>query len=379
MDRVTHNSQKGLTLIELMIAMLVGSILLIGVYQLFYSSKQANTLLTTEAEMQENARFAFSVMTSVLQEAGNFGCQSSSLMTLNSLVKTTSDTFRPWRSIEGWEASGTHYGESYTPDLNSSVGQSTGLHWLTSNQATKDTGIKSKSHSDIVKVWYTKKKKSSLSTINNGVLTFPALNLKQGDILVINDCQTVTFAQVCSCDTSDSIPCDGDDGKANISPDACGTPGNYTFNHTNLNQATTEISVLEEAIFFVGKRSDSTTGYQSNAPSLYVKHLGNNSTPSSKEEILEGVESLQVLYGQDTNNNNSPNYYVSANQITDWTKVVSVRISLLLRSLKNNITIGTQAISFNGNSINIDSDTSDRYLRRVFTSTISLRNRNVGY
>ncbi|MEE9352746.1 MAG: PilW family protein [Thiotrichaceae bacterium] len=371
--------QKGFTLVEIMIAMLIGSLLLTGVYQLYFSSKQANKLITAEAEMQENARFAFSVMTSIIQEAGNFGCQSSSLMTTNSLVKTTSNTFRPWQVIEGWEATGTDYGDTYTTDIDSSVSQSTTNHWLSSALSTKDSGIKSKKDSDIIKVWYTKNERSPLSSISTGVLNFQAINIKQGDILVINDCQTVTFAQVCSCDLADSLVCENDDERANISADACSTPGNTTFNYSDLNQATTEISVLEESIFFVGKRSDSTSGYRSNIPSLYVKHLGDDASPSSKEEILEGVESLQILYGQDTNNNRSPNYYVSANQITDWNKVVSVKVSLLLRSQKNNITVGTQAINFNGHQIDLDDDSSDRYLRRVFTSTISLRNRNFGY
>jgi len=158
-----------------------------------------------------------------------------------------------------------------------------------------------------------------------------------------------------------------------IHPDSCSSPGNKAFNLTKLNIPTTEIGVLDAALFFVGKRDDEAD----NIPSLFVRHLGNDATLGAKEEILEGVESLQVLYGEDTNDDKSPNYYVSADEVADWNHIVSLKISLLLRSYKNNVFSSAQTLSFNGENISVGS--SDRYLRRVFTTVISIRNRNIGY
>jgi len=369
---IQKRTQTGFSLIELLIAMLIGSLVMSGVFQVFLSSKKSSRVLEAESELQENARFAFSMMTSIIQEAGNFGCQTSTVSANSSLLRDIDDTFRPWRVIEGWEAANTAYGDQYKTKLNSTVSKTSSQHWTTSADAEIDTGTKSKRNSDIFKVWYTKSQRTTLNApiSVDGIVTFSEIDLEKGDIIVINDCQIVSFAQVCSCEDDD---CENTDTQADISPSACNTPGNNDFDFSNLNEDTAELGVLEEAIFFVGKRSND----RKNIPSLYVRKLGREAKPGNKEEIMEGVESLQVLYGEDTNNDKSPDYYISADAVSNWSQVVSIKVSLLLRSQKNNLINGAQKLSFNGADIVFDKD--DRYLRRVFTSTISLRNRNIGY
>lgn len=364
------NKQIGLSLIELLISMLLGAIILIGVIQVFASTKNSTRQLQADAEIQENARFAFSVITSIVQEAGNFGCQAANNLSTISLLNTTDNTFRPARVIEGWEAAGTAHGDSYSPNVGSDVVNISSSHWSSSNNAKKDPNTYAKQHSDIFKIWYTKRKRTALTSIAGNVLKFSAIDLKPGDILSVNDCQNLIFAQTCGCEDND---CDGDDTEADIDPSSCSTPGNKAYNLSNLNIPTTEVSVLDAALFFVGKRDDNAE----NIPSLFVRHLGADATLTAKEEILEGVESMQVLYGEDTSGDKSPNYYVNANQVNNWNHVVSLKISLLLRSRKNNIFNNAQTLKFNGANLNIAS--SDHYLRRVFTSVISLRNRNIGY
>ena len=373
-----NKSQKGFNLVELLVAMVLGLFVMSGVFQIFIASKHSNTLLQAEAEMQENARFAFSVMTEIIQEAGNFGCQTVVPAPSQSVVKSAdpaTETFKPWKMIEAWEAKDTDYGQAYTTNPNSGVSNISTAHWSSSGGANKDSGIKSKRSSDILKIWYTNPQVANLTAQAAGILTFSEIDLKTGDILAINDCQTVSFAQVCGCTETD---CAGvDNTQADINETSCSTPGNTALDLNNINLPTAQVSVLNEAIFFVGKRSDSKTGYQNNAPSLYMKSLGNNARPANKEEILEGVESLQIIYGEDTNNDRSPNYYVSADKVVDWNHVVSVKLSLLLRSRNNNVTTGVQTIKFNGADIILAS--GDTYLRRVFTTTIALRNRSVGF
>lgn len=369
---IPKRMQAGFSLIELLIAMLIGSLVMSGVFQVFLSSKRSSQILEAETELQENARFAFSVMTSIIQEAGNFGCQTSSVSASSSLLRDADDTFRPWHVIEGWEASGTAYGDTYTTQVNSTVSRTPNRHWTTSADAEIDAGTKSKRNSDIFKVWYTKSQRTTLNSpvSADGIVTFPEIDLEKGDIIIINDCRIVSFAQVCSCEDDD---CENNDTQADISPSACNTPGNNDFDFSTLNVNTAELGVLEEAIFFVGKRSND----KYNIPSLFVRNLGRKAKPGNKEEIMEGVESLQVLYGEDTNNDKSPDYYISADAVSNWSQVVSIKISLLLRSQKNNLINGVQKLSFNGADMVFGKD--DRYLRRVFTSTISLRNRNIGY
>lgn len=371
MKILNTQKQSGLSLIELLISMLLGAMVLAGVFQVFASTKSSNKLLQAEAQIQENARYAFTIITSIVQEAGNFGCQPSNSLSTTSIVNIANNTFRPGRVIEGWEAAGSSYGANYYPDVGSGVASTGSLHWVTSDNAAKDPGTYAKRFSDVFKVWYTKKARGSVTAVAGNVLTFNPIDIETGDIVTINDCQSLVFAQACECEDSS---CDDLDTSINIDPTACATPGNNAFTTSNINIPTAEISVLEAALFFVGKRANDSH----NVPTLFIRHLGDDATLSDKEEILEGVESMQVLYGEDTNNDKSPNYYVTADDVVNWNNVISLKISLLLRSSKNKIIKEAQSLDFNGTQMTI-TDPNDRYLRRVFTSTISLRNRNIGY
>jgi len=62
--------QKGLSLIELMIAMALGLILTFGVVQIFLSSKQTYTVVTAQSQTQENARVVKHFLGRGLRHAG---------------------------------------------------------------------------------------------------------------------------------------------------------------------------------------------------------------------------------------------------------------------------------------------------------------------
>jgi type IV pilus assembly protein PilW len=105
------------------------------------------------------------------------------------------------------------------------------------------------------------------------------------------------------------------------------------------------------------------------------------------EEMVEGVERLEVLFGVDTNGDQEVNDYLPAGgtngvQPDQWREVVSVRIVVWVRS-------GPGVIPTNPGQrlevdLNLDGDTADAgesvsftdgRLRQVFTATVALRNR----
>jgi type IV pilus assembly protein PilW len=104
-----------------------------------------------------------------------------------------------------------------------------------------------------------------------------------------------------------------------------------------------------------------------NQPSLYHK-VGSNDA----EELMEGIEQMQILYGEDTLPlDGAPNYYVKANEVVTWANVVSIRISLLAVTLDDNLTSESLNYPYNGATIT----PTDRKIRRVFNTTIAVRNR----
>lgn len=66
--------QSGLTLIELMIAMVLGLVLLLGVTNFFLGQRQAYRVNENLARMQDSARTAFEMMAREIREAGGNPC-----------------------------------------------------------------------------------------------------------------------------------------------------------------------------------------------------------------------------------------------------------------------------------------------------------------
>jgi type IV pilus assembly protein PilW len=93
--------------------------------------------------------------------------------------------------------------------------------------------------------------------------------------------------------------------------------------------------------------------------------------------VASGVENMQLLYGVDTDGDEIPNQYLTADQITDWSHVVNMRVALLTRSGGNSTSTGGKS-SFrlldpsNGLTLTVS---GDGHIRKVFEETVSIRNR----
>jgi type IV pilus assembly protein PilW len=93
---------------------------------------------------------------------------------------------------------------------------------------------------------------------------------------------------------------------------------------------------------------------------------------------------MQILYGinVDLDIRNTVDAYVPANLVTEFSKVISIRISLLMQSVEDGSVPAPQAYTFDGVIYNGGAGNgnlpADNRVRRVFTSTIGLRNRALG-
>jgi type IV pilus assembly protein PilW len=104
--------------------------------------------------------------------------------------------------------------------------------------------------------------------------------------------------------------------------------------------------------------------------SLYV-HRGDNTT----QELIEGVEDMQVQFGEDQTGDGSVDRYVNASAPPDFTKVISVRVGLLLTS-GDTATTQPDTATYDVLDETVD-PADDRLLRKVFTVTATARNREL--
>ena len=74
-----HQKQAGLTLVELMVALAIGSFLMIGAVQIYSQSRQAFVINESIARVQETAQFAMDTIEADLRMASNWGRNSRGL------------------------------------------------------------------------------------------------------------------------------------------------------------------------------------------------------------------------------------------------------------------------------------------------------------
>lgn len=70
------SKQSGFGLVEVMVAMVLGLLVVLGITQIFVSSKQTYEAQDASARLQEDARYVLSRITQELRMAGMFGCLS---------------------------------------------------------------------------------------------------------------------------------------------------------------------------------------------------------------------------------------------------------------------------------------------------------------
>ncbi|HCU52865.1 MAG TPA: hypothetical protein DIC36_00805, partial [Gammaproteobacteria bacterium] len=115
-----------------------------------------------------------------------------------------------------------------------------------------------------------------------------------------------------------------------------------------------------------------------NEPGLYRKELGTGGVLQAGQELVGGVESIKFLYGIDTAGTGSIAQFVPPSSVTDWTKVIGVRLGFIVR------TPGVVDTASDTKTYNLLDDTAstfddfgpvnDNRRRRVFNETVRIRN-----
>jgi type IV pilus assembly protein PilW len=129
---------------------------------------------------------------------------------------------------------------------------------------------------------------------------------------------------------------------------------------------------LQSAAYYVGTSSSSP-----GVPALFRERLALNGTNHTlytvAEELVPGVEYLALRYGVDsTGNDGHADRYLPAQDVEpDWRQVVSVELSVRLRTIEPVYAAARPYPAFAQQS---GSAGSDRHMHLVFTTTVALRN-----
>lgn len=305
-------SQQGLTLVEIMVAITISLILMSGVLQIFVSNKQIYRVQESTSRVQENGRFATHIMAQEVRMADFWGCSGSASTVIDHLNPPIAPATNPITpgagGISGTDDDGLN--GSDTIRLQGAFGSGLGVTGHNVNAAS-----------------------FSVASVDH--------TLDEDKIVLASDCQKADIFQVTNSSPGTNTTV--------VASTGASTPGNAT--KPGLSYANGSAMIYETRSIIYSIQAGA-----SGEPALF------RSENDVDVELVEGVENMQILYGEDTDNNQTANRYVEADAAgLNMDNVVSVRITLTLRTIED----GLAAVVANG----------DRRIRRTYTTTVTIRNR----
>jgi type IV pilus assembly protein PilW len=364
--------QQGITLVELMVALVIGTVLMAGVTQIFLGSRESYRLNEGVARLQENGRFALEVIARDLRMAGTPSCLLRDGIVFNQLQGEASVPILERNApVDGWEAIGTAPGNTRTLTFTAAEQPVPGAGWATS-AVTALAGVSSVPGSDVIRLRRMEATPPTIDDISPGANTVVTLTettaIVIGDIFVMCNNNTGQGHIVQACNVHNTGGRGTLETENNSMLSAGCVPGNKTPVELGMNWGNSGVvSVPREIVYFVARRNAA-------APPALFRRIDTASTTGAREELAEGVESLQILYGIDTSGNLQANEYRTADQVSSWDRVVSARIGLILVSTEDNLAPPGQndILLFD---TTFEPPANDRRLRQTMTATVTLRNR----
>lgn len=382
---------KGFSLIELMIALLIGAILLLGLVQVFGASRTAYQLSQGMARVQENARFATDYLQRDIRMAGHYGCVNDQARLLgnasgaSALGMHFSAADNPLNfniSVQGYEASATAPGD--TVDLAAPTGGWTPAlpPYLSSLApaplAGSDILVLRYLDSDGVPVIGLAANQVTVDSTRWNVLTQDGV--ANPALFGVADCSFADIFQADAIDPAAGVVTTSASGGVKVSaPD-------FTSRYTASPAGQTMLYRAESLVYYIAANPAGN-------PALYrarfTTTLG-GPVISVTEEMVEGIESLQFIYGQDQSadvaqlSGNVTDFGTAAGlggAITNenaWRRVGQIKVGMVVASPESAAAAAPQ----NANAIRalgtIFTPPADGQYRSTYESAIALRNRLYG-
>jgi len=401
--KTSYKKTKGLTLMELLIAMVIGLMLLGGAITMFMNNKVIYKQVNEVGRMQENARFALEMLTRDIRMAGFYGCHHDVTQVTNFISgATTAGNFLMdhTNGLEGIEGASILWSPSGNPDAGATHASTIGARFLDTTVPDAITvRYFSGEHWDVVDdndpdadTYEAGNDAKYMTAVNEFAIvstedghpdaTDSANNFAPGELLAISNCVRSDIFQLttqcASSNTSFGCAPNGRIRHENGGGPAGVTPGNTGGgNFSDIYGQGSKVRRYMAARYFIGNGSYG-------GPSLFREYpVLNNVTHTitiNTQELLEGVENMQIMYGADADGDGVPENYLAAGAAgltlpTEWATVATVKIALLLRTVQQGFASGVDTKN-NYDLLGQAIDPVDLAVkRRVVSSTIQLRNR----
>ncbi|MHB1273754.1 MAG: prepilin-type N-terminal cleavage/methylation domain-containing protein [Rhodanobacter sp.] len=329
----------GFTLIELMVAMLLGLIVIAGVVSVFLAGQQSYRTNQALGDVQDGSRLAFEMMARDIRDAGLTGCNNNGRIA-NVLKPPTGSGW--WTNlglaVQGYDDTqvdpAVAFGTTSSPVTR--VANTDSLQLI----GAVDSGLSVAA--------------TPSSTAANFKLNDPTSDLVKGDVIIVCDPDHAAIAQITNYQSTNVTV---------VHETGTGTPGNcskglgYPTDCSNPNGNTyqfgpnSQVFKLGATDWFIGNSANAASGR-----SLYRMNVVNTAgTPTpTPQEMVPDVTDMQILYHQKGGAG-----FVNATTVgaANWATVDAAQVTLTVQSTDQRAGTDVKPIS------------------RTFTATTTLRNR----
>ena len=379
----------GLTLVELMITLLLSSVMTLGLVELYVASADSYRFLTGQSRMYLSAKLALNMIGRAVRQAGYQGCVSTELLWEGQMATRPSIRLPyefnlpvPVQGYEGWTGTAT-----WVPALADPAGPGSSHVAASARGVPKGRGAAIRLHriqqgTDLLTVRYLSQFHHRLagslkpdSTHLSVRVADGGLEFGSGYFAMLHDCDKVELFRVAAAADADRVRA----GEL-IRLQRAG-PQFFAFGKTRVGQ--TDPGAFDAGAWVSGIVTDTyfiAPGAGVNNRGRQPLSLWLKSGLRRPVEMIEGVEDLQLLYGVDmVSGDQVPDRYLTADQVSDWRSVRTLRISITVNSVDD---LGTGMAPTHGCTRDLavqqfqdcNGTGTDGLIRRTFSQTIRLRN-----
>lgn len=325
--------QRGFTMVELMVAMVISLILMAGIGQIYLSAKKSYSIQNSLAHQQQTARYVMEVISQDLRRAGYWGGNAAPAEITGSLGIATDNGTCP-SGDDSW-------GRMLDRRL-------FGLNDSNNSGAT-----------------------------SNYSSCIPNTDYIRGDILVVR----YTAPWIIGSTTTPAFENNRVYLRTGLFDGHVFKGANAADPENQINTAATPIGRDSELVahaYYISTSPGQPSCTGVTVPSLFRESLDDNGRPAA-EEVAYGVDNLQVRYGidddisaADFDGDGSVDQYFDAQNVPDWSQVITARIWLLTRAEcpeTGYTNTNTYAMADQNYAVN------DGFRRQLYQTTVNVRNR----
>lgn len=326
-------SQEGVSLVEILVALVISLILIAGMVRIFMGSEQTYGYQDALSRMQEDGRHAIEHLRRELRMVGYQGCGGPA-MEVNDYRAAGSPDWKP-RSMEG----------------------------LRGFRAGDDHGLPVKPAEGTQSVSIALIRPTDLEFTGGDPPLLPTTEGQDGfarcEVVFAMD-RNCRFANVFIAGAAPDTNVVNTEGTGD-----CGVRNEIPARGFRNDIKGSSAFTANAFIYYIRAGDDGE-------PALY-RYAEDNQGGGVERELAAGVENMSIRYavGDRPGRSDTVREYRSVDKVSDWSKVVAVRIELLMRSASDHVADEPQTYRFSGDEVTA----RDRRLRQVFSTTISFRNR----